>query len=150
MIDNVKTTVLVGVSALIVGAVGTAILLPTKIETKVETKVEIKEVEKRIIIDREITKVTKPDGTVTEITKEKDRSKEESKDIVNESKVSTVVINPKKLTVKVQAKTNVASLSLPSSGDVGIGIDYDIGSGLVIGGSAFKDGTVTIGIGVSF
>lgn len=150
MFDNVKITAIVGVSALVVGAVGTAILLPTKIETKVETKVEIKEVEKKIIVDREITKVTKPDGTVTEITKEKDRSTEESKDTVNESKASTVVTNPKELTVKVQGKSNITNPTLPSTKDIGVGVDYDIGHGVEVSGSVFKDGTVTFGIGFSF
>jgi len=149
MFDDVKTNVAVGVTSLIVGAVVAVILVPTKIETKVETKVEIKEVEKKIVVDRVIKRTIDKDGSVTEDITEKDRSTEESKDVVNESKSSTTITNPKKLTVKVEAKTNVTSPSLPSSGDVGVGVDYEIGSGVVVGGSAFKDGTVTIGIGFS-
>lgn len=150
MFNDIKITVAVGVISLVIGAVVATILLPTKIETKVETKVEIKEVEKKVIVDRVIDRVIDKDGKVTEKIIEKDRSTEDSKDVINESKTATTITNPKKLTVKVQTKTNVTNPSFPSTGDVGIGIDYDIGSGLVIGGSAFKDGTVTIGIGVSF
>jgi hypothetical protein len=150
MFDNVKTTAIVGVSALVVGAVGTAILLPTKIETKVETKVEIKEVEKKVVIDRTIKRKIDKDGSVTEDITEKDRSIEDSKSTIDESKSSTVVTNPKELTVKVQGKTSITDPTLPTTGDLGVGIDYDVGHGVEVGGSVFKDGTVTFGIGFSF
>jgi hypothetical protein len=149
MIDNVKTIVIVGVSALIVGAVGTAILLPTKIETKVETKVEIKEVEKRIIIDREITKVTKPDGTVTEITKEKDRSKEESKDIVNELKTNTTMTNPKNTRFAVKTLIDLNKELNLTSPNVGIGVQIDITPSIFVEVGAFKDKQIEVGIGFS-
>lgn len=149
MFDNVKTTAIVGVSAFIVGAVGTAILLPTKIETKVETKVEIKEVEKKVIVDRVITKVTKPDGTVTEITKEKDRSTEESKNLVNESKTNTTVTNPKNTRFAVKTLVDLNKELNFTSPNVGIGVQVDITPSIFLEVGAYKDKQIEVGIGFS-
>lgn len=149
MFDNIKTTAIVGVSALIVGAVGTAILLPTKIETKVETKVEIKEVEKKVIVDRVITKVTKPDGTVTEITKEKDRSTEESKNLVSESKTDTTVTNPKNTRFAVKTLVDLNKELNLTSPNVGIGVQVDITPSIFLEVGAYKDKQIEVGIGFS-
>lgn len=141
MFGDIKTTAIVGVASLAVGAIGATILIPSKIETKVE----IKEVEKRIVVDREIVRKIDKDGNITENIKEKDRSTEDSKDVTTD----TTVTNPKKLTVKVETKTNITAPSIPGKGDVGVSVDYEVGSGIVVGGSAFGDGTVTVGIGFS-
>jgi hypothetical protein len=115
----------------------------------VETKVEIKEVEKKIIVDREITKVTKPDGTVTEVIKEKDRSTEESKNLVNESKTNTTITNPKKARFAVKTLVDLNKEINLTNPNVGIGVQIDITPSIFVEVGAFKDKQVEVGIGFS-
>ena len=135
-----KALIISTVTALVVGAAAGFLLSPTK----VETKEIIKDVVKQVVVDRFITRVTKPDGTVTEVISEKDRTLTKEHDSVT-SKSET---NPKRVSVGVVAKTNATALQMPQ---VGAQINLDTGFwNTFVTSSVFKDGEIVLGFGIKF
>lgn len=135
-----KALIISTVTALAIGAASGFFLSPTKIETKEI----IKDVVKQVVVDRFITRVTKPDGTVTEVISEKDRTLTKEHD----SETSKSETNPKRVSVGVVAKTSATSLQTPQ---FGAQINADTGFfNTFVTGSAFQDGQIVLGFGIKF
>jgi hypothetical protein len=133
-----KAIIVSTLTALAVGAAAGFFLSPTKIETKEV----IKDVVKQVVVDRFITKVTKPDGTITEVITEKDRTLTKEHD----SETSKSETNPKRVSVGVVAKTNATALQMIQPG-VQISADTGLWNTFVTG-SVFKDGEIVLGFGI--
>lgn len=135
-----KALIISTITALGIGAVVGYIASPSK----VETKEVIKDVVKQVVVDRFITKVTKPDGTVEETITEKDRTLTKE----HESEATKSETNPKRVSVGVVAKTSATSLEMPK---FGAQINADTGLwNTFVTGSAFQDGQIVLGIGIKF
>ncbi len=109
-----------------------------------ETKEVLKDVVKQVVVDRFITKVTKPDGTVEETITEKDRTLTKE----HESEATKSETNPKRVSVGVVAKTSATALEMIQPG-VQINADTGLWNTFVTG-SVFKDGEIVLGIGIKF
>ena len=136
-----KAIIISTLTALAIGGAVGYLLTPAKIETK---EVE-KQVVKKVYLDKIVVKTIRPDGTIEERTEEKDRS-----EISETDKESTKIeTNPKRIGVAVVAKSDVNKLlTIPK---VGAQVNADTGFfNTFVTGSAFQDGTVTLGIGVKF
>lgn len=146
-----KNVIIVAVISAVATGIAVYFLSPTKIETKIETRVEEKVINQKVYVDREITKIVKPDGTIEEKTIEKDRSVIDRRERIDEEIKSITITNPKYLSLGVSYKGKVNDISniLDYRSNIGITVLYDTGLlSTFVGGSVFGDTTVILTLGV--
>lgn len=148
--ENKNVIIIAAISAVATG-ISVYFLSPTKIETKIETRVEERVINQKVYVDREITKIVKPDGTIEEKTIEKDRSVIDRRERLDEEIKSITLTNPKYLSLGVLYKANVDNFisTIDYKNNIGVYGSYDTGFfSTEILGAVFYDKTIMLGLGV--
>jgi hypothetical protein len=149
---EIKKVIIIAIASAIISGLLVYFSTPTKIETKIETRVQEKVVNQKVYVDREITKIVKPDGTIEEKTIEKDRSIIDRRERIDEEIKSITLTNPKYLSLGFMYKVDIIDIQnniLNPYDSIGVWAVYDTGilNSEIMGG-IFYDRTVILGLGV--
>lgn len=153
MIELNKTTIIASVASALAGAALIYFIKPTEIKTEVKTVEVVKKEKENVYIDRVITKSTKLDGTIEEKIVEQDRTKIDRQERIDEEVKTKTITNPRNFSLGVAYKANADDFTniIDYSKNLGIEVQFDTGIlNTYIGGTAFLDKTIIVGLGFRF